>query len=101
MDNAAIIKLMEDKEFVAKMLSQESAEDVQKLFLENGVDMTMEDVHTLGKMLDKLSESGDELTEDMLDDVAGGSLALGWAIAKAVFAVGSAGLAIYKWYKSR
>ena len=104
-DNVVLNKLMEDKEFVEKMLSQETPEDVQKLFHENGVEFTMDEVMALGRELDRLSNAGNgELDEQALEDVSGGvviTAATAWAIAKAAIAVGGAGLAIYKWYKSR
>jgi hypothetical protein len=101
-------KLMEDKAFVEKMLGQETQEDVQKLFAENGVEMTMEEVGQLGETLNKCFDKlGDELDESALEDVSGGFFitlgagVTGWAVAKAVIGIGAAGLAIYKWYKSR
>ncbi len=102
-------QLMEDKEFVVKMLSQKTEEDVQKLFLENNVEMTLDEVDELGATLDKAFEklNNDELDEESLENVSGGflgiTLAAGvtwWAVGKAVIGVGAAGLAIYKWYKS-
>lgn len=99
--------LLEDKEFMMKMLGQDSEQDVQKLFAENGVEMTLEEVDSLGATLDKCFKKldSDELDEDALEDVAGGfAITLvgvsGWAVAKAVIGIGAAGLAIYKWYKS-
>ena len=100
-------QLMEDKEFVMKMLGQATPEDVQALYRANGVEITMEDIDNLGKTLDLcFSKMDDELDESALENVSGGfAITLGagvtiWTIGKAVFAVGAAGLAIYKWYKS-
>lgn len=104
-DNAKFNVLMEDKVFVEKMLSLETPEDVQHLFCENGVDFTLEEIMAIGAELDRqFHKQNGELDENALDDVSGGVIitaATGWAIAKAVIAVGAAGLAIYKWYKSR
>ncbi len=101
-------QLMEDKEFVMKMLGQESEQAVQKLLAENGVEMTIEEVDALGATMNQYFEklNSDELDEDSLENVAGGfAITLGagvslWAVGKAIFAVGAAGLAVYKWYKS-
>ncbi len=98
-NNAEFNALMENEQFVKEMLSAENSEQVQKLYADNGVELTMEEVQEIGKILNTLDSDG-ELDADSLDNVSGGSLALGWAIAKAVIAVGSAGLAVYKWYKS-
>ena len=111
MTNTSVEKfnqLMEDKEFVMNMLSQDTEEDVQKLFSENNVEMTLNEVDELGSTLDKAFQkmNNDELDETSLEEVNGGfaiSLGVGvtgWAVAKAVIGVGAAGLAVYKWYKS-
>lgn len=99
----AFNKLMEDEQFVQSMLSKETPEQVQVLYSENGVELTIEDVNEIGNMLNSLDNNG-ELDESSLDSVSGGVVvdaALCWATAKAVIAVGGAGLAVYKWYKSR
>lgn len=102
-DQAALNTLMEDKEFVVKMMSQETPEDVQALFRENGVDFTLEEVNEFGRELERLASMGEELNEEMLDAVSGGVItaATAWAAAKCAIAIGGAALAIYKWYKSR
>ncbi len=92
--------LMNDQDFVVKMLSQESAEDVQKLYAENGVELTMDEVKALGEALDKVDQPEGELDEDALENVSGGVLTA-LAVAKCIIGVGGAALAIYKWYKSR
>lgn len=103
-DQSTLNTLMEDKEFVVKMMSQETPEDVQTLFRENGVDFTLEEVKEFGRELERLASTGGELNEEMLDAVSGGvviTAATAWAAAKCVIAIGGAALAIYKWYKSR
>lgn len=105
-DTEKLNTLVKDKTFVERMMAQETPEDVQRLFNENGVALTLEDVKRIGKALSQLEDSGDELDEYALDDVAGGfaitlSAATCWAIAKAIIAIGGAALAIYKWYNSR
>lgn len=95
--------LMDNKDFVTTMLSQESPEDVKKLFADNGVDMSMDDVMQLGADLDHAFRNSEELDESNLENVSGGVVieaATIWAATKAVIAIGAAGLAIYKWYKS-
>ena len=102
--NEAFAKLMENEEFVKEMLAQKSEEDVQKLYAANGVELTIEEVREVGKTLNSLDNDG-ELDTTALDNVAGGlfgiTAATCWAVAKAAIAVGSAGLSVYKWYKSR
>lgn len=101
--NEAFTKLMENEEFVKEMLAQKSEEDVQKLYAANGVELTIDEVREVGKILNSLGNDG-ELDASDLDGVAGGlvvTAATCWAVAKAAIAVGGAGLAIYKWYNSR
>lgn len=69
-----IQKLVEDQEFVTKMLSCEEPEQVQKLFADNGVEVSLEEVKALGQSLATMAESDGELSEDDLEGVAGGSL---------------------------
>lgn len=68
-----IKELVEDQEFVKKLLSCEEPEQVQKLFADNGVEISLEDVKALGKALAAMAESDGELSEDDLEAVAGGS----------------------------
>lgn len=101
-DNPAFVELVANKEFVVKMLSQETPEDVQKLFAENGIELTLDDVRVFGEALAE-AENKDELSAADLENVAGGVIAAAtvWGIIKVGSAAVAAGLAIYKWYKSR
>ena len=104
--NPAFLELLEDKEFVAYMMSQETPEAVQKVFAEKGFELTMDEVNELGKALADAEpkESGAELSEDDLANVSGGiviTTAGLIAAGKIIVAAGGAALAIYKWYKSR
>lgn len=99
----AFNKLMENEAFVKEMLSQKNEEDVQKLYADNGIELSIDEVCEVGKMLSCMDNDG-ELDASDLDNVAGGvavTAATCWAVAKTVIAVGGAGLAVYKWYKSR
>ena len=83
MDNRIEIvrKLVKDEAFLKEFLAKEKIEDVQKLFAENGVELTLDDLRTIGDILNKAA-SGEltkeslgiegELTEDELAKVAGG-----------------------------
>ena len=61
---------LKDADFVQKLLSLEEPEDVQKLYAEKGVDLTLDEVKLMGAMLS--SEDGDEVSDEQLDSVAGG-----------------------------
>lgn len=68
-------ELMKDEAFLDAMFSKESSEEVQKLFAENGVGLTMEEVEDLAAaILEAAPEGNGELSEDALDSVAGGRI---------------------------
>ncbi len=56
-----------------KLLSLETAEEVQSFLQENGMDLTLEELNTLKNFLIKVVEN-EELSDEALEDVAGGSL---------------------------
>ena len=97
-------QLLADKKFVEQMLAQQTAEDVQKLFNDTGVDFTLEDVNEIGEQLNRAANSNEELSEEALEDVSGGfAITVAGVIAagKIIVAVGGAGLAVWGWYRSR
>lgn len=66
-------ELMKDKAFVDAIFSKETSEEVQKLFAEKGVELTMEEVEGLAAaILQAAPEGNGELSENALDSVAGG-----------------------------
>lgn len=71
---AKLEELMKDEAFVDAIFSKESSEEVQKLFAEKGVELTMEEVEGLAAaVLQAAPEGNGELSEDALDSVAGGT----------------------------
>lgn len=67
-----IKSLMSQQEFVDKLLACEEPEQVQALFAENDVELSLEEVKAIGQGLAAMSESDGELSEDDLEGVAGG-----------------------------
>lgn len=69
-------KLFEDDSFNQSVADATSAEEIRELFSQKNVDLSEEDAE---KILSQLSEikNGNTLTEEELDQVAGGFL--GWA----------------------
>lgn len=69
-----VMAVLQQEGFVDKMFSLENPADVQALFAENGIELTVDEVKAIGRGLaQQLAEEGEELNEDDLDDVAGGS----------------------------
>lgn len=67
-------KLEADPSIVERLLGMETAEDVQGLFNELGLEFTLEEIDVLKDALVKTmnKEQLGELTDDDLEDVAGG-----------------------------
>ena len=66
-------KLLSDEEFVKKLISQETIEDAKKLFEDQGITTSIEEMEMLGRFIKKISEKGNEkLSEEDLKEVVGG-----------------------------
>lgn len=67
-------KLLSDEEFVKKLISQETIEDAKKLFEDQGIATSIEEMEMLGRFIKKISEKGNEkLSEEDLEEISGGS----------------------------
>lgn len=62
--------LLEDEAFINKILNAEEPEQVSALFAENGVTLSVKEVEILRSRLE--NTDNDELSEDQLENVAGG-----------------------------
>lgn len=62
--------LASDQKFVSKIETIESVDELHKLLVEQGIDITMEETLDFCKNLDSREE--EELDENALDNVAGG-----------------------------
>lgn len=78
MSEEKIKALLEQEAFVTALLSCEEAEDAQKLFKDNGVELSMEEITALGKALQQVSDPEGEMDEEALADVAGGASIFDW-----------------------
>ncbi len=69
-----LTELLKDKAFVEEFFKQETAEDAQKFLAPKGVDVTIDELNQLrDAVVARLDDSnGDELSDDQLDNVAGG-----------------------------
>ena len=102
-----IRELMKDEAFVKELLSKEEPEDVQALFEEKGVELSLDEIKEIGATLDKVASgemaaedvekmAGGELTEDELEEVAGGMISLAVVITCAIIgSVAATGGTIY------
>ncbi len=69
MNEQKIKEVFSDAAFVEALMNMESAEDVQSAIAEKGIELSVADIEALRV---QLSGEGEELSEDALENVAGG-----------------------------
>lgn len=69
MNEQAIRELFSDETFIASILAMETPEEVQKALAEKGLDLSLEEISAIKNTL---TEDEGELSEDDLENVAGG-----------------------------
>ncbi|MBR3630629.1 MAG: hypothetical protein IKN55_09210 [Oscillospiraceae bacterium] len=75
--NKKLAELFSDEAFIGSLASAGDVETMQKLFADNGVDLTQSEVVEMMESLLKTGVStGDELNEDELGAVSGGTIRL-------------------------
>lgn len=72
MDQTKFNELMEDEEFVAKMLEAATIEEVKSLFSEKGITLTDEDLDQMAKSLEAIVDNNGAIPDTNLKDVTGG-----------------------------
>ncbi len=99
MDEERIKELFSDEAFVNSILEMETPEEVQKALAEKGIDLTIDEICTIQK---SLSQSDGELSEDDLENVAGGSIiATLIIVAAGIAGAASLGKAVHGWTRRR
>ena len=89
--------LMENKEFSEKIALTETTEEVIAVFAEYGVTVTAED---LDAALAAAKVGGDEISENDLDNVAGGVVASCVALGGLLVTIGDK-LGTWKWWRNK
>ena len=96
--------LFRDESFVTEMMKQNTPEEAQVFLAAHGVECTLEEVKAMGKAMKaaaQAKQTGEELSEDELEDVSGGSVLLiaGGIAAGIAYLVGVplAGGAVISW----
>lgn len=67
-----VLELLQDDSFLEKVDTADGVEGLKKLFKENGVDMSSDEVKELVEFVASTSKTG-EISEEELDNVSGGS----------------------------
>lgn len=97
--NQKLVEIFQNEQFKAESQSLSTAEDLQKLFKNYDLELTMDEVYELCAQIACSSKEG-ELNENDLDAVAGG---FGWVAAAAiglgVVCIGAFAVGVYNGYK--
>ena len=91
MNEERIKEVFSDEAFVKALLEQEEAAQVQAMLAEKEIDLSIEEINKLQELLLKQSSGEvdeEELSEDALEDVAGGSLVVLGALIIATLGLG-------------
>lgn len=70
-ENEKLQSLLKDEAFVERILRM-TPEEVQKVLEEEGVHFTVEEIIQAGEMIKAIAENDGELSEEALENVAGG-----------------------------
>ena len=105
---AKIKEIFADKEFVAKVLEMETAEEVQAAVKAQGVELTLEEIEaTKAELANQIeNKDSDEVSDEQLEQVAGGmAITTAVIIAGGLLAAGSGlatlGAKIHEWTRRR
>lgn len=73
MGQEKVIQVLEDKDFIEKIVRLQTPEEVQSAFKEKGIDTSIKEVELLGSLINKMIEKkGGNLTEEDLESISGG-----------------------------
>ena len=69
---AQIGEAFADRMFVRRLSAADTPEEARAVLLEKNIDLSLDDVRRLPAELERMRGKGDELSEDELEEVAGG-----------------------------
>ena len=77
MNQEKIQEIFSDEAFLKEIFSKEIPEEVQSILAEKDVELSIEDILKLRKIIEKKLNQGVELSDDELEDVTGGVVVIG------------------------
>ena len=77
MNQEKIQEVFSDEAFLKEIFSKEIPEEVQSILAEKDVELSIEDILKLRKIIEKKLNQGVELSDDELEDVTGGVVVIG------------------------
>lgn len=100
-----LVEILENEQFQKEVVNVSTPEEMQQLIAVHGMELSVDEVMELCGQIVK-TMNGDEISEDELDNVAGGVVILGVTIATSklialgVGCVGAAALGLWNGYHS-
>ncbi len=98
--NEKLTELLKDQAFVEKLIAQETDTDVKALLAENGVDLSLQEIAKIKQGIESQIEGNAELSDDDLENVAGGS-DISDIIEAAFNGIGALGDKVHTWTRRR
>ena len=92
MNEAMVREVFADEGFVKSLFAMETPEEVQTALRGKDVELSVEEIIKIKNMIVKKMESGEELSEEELEGVAGGFLDFGLSAVAIISIIGIAGL---------
>ena len=77
MNQEKIQEVFSDEAFLKEIFSKDTPEEVQTILAEKDIELSIEDILTLRKIIEKKLNQGVELSDDDLEDVSGGVVVIG------------------------
>lgn len=77
MNQEKIQEVFSDESFLKEIFSKDTPEEVQTILAEKDIELSIEDILTLRKIIEKKLNQGVELSDDDLEDVSGGVVVIG------------------------
>ncbi len=73
MNKVNLKEIFDNKNLLQELLIQENIEDAQKICRKYNLDLSIEELENIGKLILKLVKDGNELSDQQLDTVIGGT----------------------------
>ena len=77
MNQEKIQEVFSDEAFFKEIFSKDTPEEVQTILAEKDIELSIEDILKLRKIIEKKLNQGVELSDDDLEDVSGGVVVIG------------------------
>lgn len=101
MNEQQIKELFSNEEFIDSLLALETPEEVQKALTDQGVDLSIQEILAIKDSIANSLDSEEELSEEQLETVTGGSFLVVAIISAVVTGLIKLGDAVDRWTNKR